>query len=60
MGFSLSFCVSNSMVFCCLLFYILCFAVLPSLGLGSLSAREAEVRANVSTGDKVYIFIKLF
>jgi protein transport protein SEC24 len=28
-------------------------SVLPSLGVGSLSAREAEGRANVSTGDKV-------
>ncbi|GJN25091.1 hypothetical protein PR202_gb12878 [Eleusine coracana subsp. coracana] len=27
-------------------------SVLPSLGLGSLSAREAEGRANISTGDK--------
>ncbi|KAF2910869.1 protein transport protein SEC24 B isoform X2 [Oryza sativa Japonica Group] len=27
-------------------------SVLPSLGVGSLSAREAEGRANVSTGDK--------
>jgi hypothetical protein len=31
-------------------------AVLPSLGLGSLSAREAEGRANISTGDKVQIY----
>jgi hypothetical protein len=29
--------------------------VLPSLGVGSLSAREAEGRANVTTGDKVLI-----
>jgi len=27
-------------------------AVLPSLGVGSLSAREAEGRANITTGDK--------
>jgi hypothetical protein len=30
-------------------------AVLPSLGIGSLSAREAEGRANITTGDKVCI-----
>jgi protein transport protein SEC24 len=30
-------------------------SVLPSLGVGSLSAREAEGRANVTTGDKVCI-----
>jgi len=29
--------------------------VLPSLGVGSLSAREAEGRANIATGDKVCI-----
>ncbi len=32
---------------------IVLLTVLPSLGVGSLSAREAEGRANVSTGDKV-------
>nr|CAB3489788.1 unnamed protein product [Digitaria exilis] len=30
-------------------------SVLPSLGVGSLSAREAEGRANVTTGDKVCV-----
>jgi hypothetical protein len=47
------------MLFFCL--QCLSLAVLPSLGLGSLSAREAEGRRNISTGDKVHIFyIKLF
>uniref|UniRef100_A0A0E0RGP0 Zinc finger Sec23/Sec24-type domain-containing protein n=1 Tax=Oryza rufipogon TaxID=4529 RepID=A0A0E0RGP0_ORYRU len=31
---------------------ILALAVLPSVGIGSLSAREAEGRSNISTGDK--------
>ena len=32
---------------------LLALAVLPSVGIGSLSAREAEGRSNISTGDKV-------
>lgn len=36
------------------------FAVLPSVGIGSLSAREAEGRTNVSAGDKVYLLHILF
>ncbi|RLM57913.1 hypothetical protein C2845_PM18G06560 [Panicum miliaceum] len=34
-------------------------SVLPSLGVGSLSAREAEGRANVTTGDKVCVDVFL-
>jgi hypothetical protein len=30
------------------------FAVLPSIGIGSLSAREAKGRTNISTADKVW------
>lgn len=30
-----------------------CAAALPSTGIGSLSAREAEGRSNISAGDKV-------
>lgn len=29
-------------------------AVLPSIGIGALSAREAEGRTNISSGDKVF------
>ncbi|RWW03326.1 hypothetical protein BHE74_00011960 [Ensete ventricosum] len=36
------------------------FAVLPSVGIGSLSSREAEGRTNVSAGDKVYLLHILF
>jgi hypothetical protein len=31
------------------------FSVLPSVGVGALSAREAEGRSNISTGEKVYL-----
>lgn len=32
------------------------FTVLPSIGTGALSAREAEGRTNTSAGEKVSIF----
>lgn len=32
------------------------FTVLPSIGIGALSAREAEGRTNTSAGEKVSIF----
>ncbi|KAF4370869.1 hypothetical protein G4B88_012669 [Cannabis sativa] len=36
----------------CIVFVIYLFTVLPSTGIGALSAREAEGRANVSAGEK--------
>lgn len=33
-------------------------AVLPSVGIGALSAREAEGRSNISAGEKVIILAK--
>lgn len=37
-----------------MLMIVLCLcAVLPSTGIGSLSAREAEGRTNISAGEKV-------
>jgi hypothetical protein len=35
--------------------YSTMFSVLPSVGVGALSAREAEGRSNISTGEKVYL-----
>ena len=34
---------------------ICCVIVLPSIGIGALSAREAEGRTNLSAGEKVII-----
>ena len=33
--------------------------VLPSIGIGALSAREAEGRTNISAGEKVFVSIWL-
>jgi len=35
-------------------------SVLPSIGIGALSAREAEGRTNISAGEKVFISSRLF
>jgi hypothetical protein len=35
--------------------YSTMFSVLPSVGVGALSAREAEGRSNISAGEKVYL-----
>lgn len=32
---------------------VACFSVLPSIGIGGLSAREAEGRTNIIAGEKV-------
>ncbi|KAI7999637.1 hypothetical protein LOK49_LG09G01840 [Camellia lanceoleosa] len=34
------------------------YTVLPSLGIGSLSAREAEGRTDISSADKVHVVCK--
>ncbi|KAG9128936.1 hypothetical protein Leryth_009675 [Lithospermum erythrorhizon] len=36
------------------------FQVLPSVGLGALSAREAEGRTNISAGEKVLEFLLFY